>query len=1143
MGKFLQVAFLFTLMSFNTYSYAVDYTFINTSSDKEKSKKSDKPIEIKAPDDREFECNVCINYIPCIDFDHTNDPYKTVLLGNVVTQSVAFPNGNASLALFNSSNPGDQADLGTPHQIFGGPGIGNGGDPKNPGANAVPRKNILIIQDPNSNTPKSLDVKEAAIRFDFADLNGVHIDKIRLIDIDDDQTNARVELFDKDNNTIGTVPIPPGGDNGISTVSLLAYKNVYAIKVVLDGSGGVASICFKNPGINFGTPKVIHKNDNCKEYQVEYTDKAVTDKCGIKKIIRTWYAYDADGNIDSDVQILTFWDTKAPYFVEDLPQDKSVSCDYIPDPVTLTAKDNCDPNVTVIFEETQTEDAQCNANFVITRTWTATDCSGNETKHVQTITVSDTQAPVFVEELPQDATVSCDEIPDQVTLTATDNCDPNVTVVFEETQTEDAQCNANFVITRTWTATDCSGNEVKHIQIITVSDTEAPVFVEELPQDATVSCDEIPDPVTLTATDNCDTNVTVVFEETQTEDAQCNANFVITRTWTATDCSGNEVKHVQTITVSDKQAPVFVEELPQDVTVSCDEVPDPVTLTATDNCDPNVTVAFEETQTEDAQCNANFVITRTWTATDCSGNETKHVQTITVSDTQAPVFVEELPQDATISCDEVPDPVTLTATDNCDPNVTVVFEETQTEDAQCNANFVITRTWTATDCSGNEAKHVQTITVSDKQAPVFVEELPQDATVSCDEIPDPVTLTATDNCDPNVTVVFQETQTEDAQCNANFVITRTWTATDCSGNEAKHVQIITVSDTEAPVFVEELPQDATVSCDEIPDPVTLTATDNCDTNVTVVFEETTEQISDTCPFDLRITRTWTAADCSGNEVIHTQIINVNDTEAPVFVEELPQDITIACTEIPDAPTLTATDNCTGTVEVIFEETTEAIENSSDFRIIRTWTATDTCNNETVHTQTITATSASTDNITIAICVEDDPIDLLSFLPSGTATDGTFEVISGEVTLEGTFFNPLNLPLTDYQISYTVFENGNTCPSIFIFTITVNNDCVVFPCTDENSVQISTVITPNGDPYNEFFEVKGIETCGFIIDVTFFNRWGNKVFEARDYQNNWNGVSRSGSGFLPAGTYYYIVTLRNSGFEPFTGFIYLGTNSR
>ncbi|WP_299092843.1 hypothetical protein, partial [uncultured Tenacibaculum sp.] len=69
-------------------------------------------------------------------------------------------------------------------------------------------------------------------------------------------------------------------------------------------------------------------------------------------------------------------------------------------------------------------------------------------------------------------------IPVMETLTATDNCDPSVTVIPSEvTSGDDDACGSEYLITRKWTVSDCSGNTTTHIQVITVEDTVAPEFV------------------------------------------------------------------------------------------------------------------------------------------------------------------------------------------------------------------------------------------------------------------------------------------------------------------------------------------------------------------------------------------------------------------------------------------------------------------------------------------------------------------------------------------------------------------------------------------------------------------------------------------------------------------------------------------
>lgn len=83
--------------------------------------------------------------------------------------------------------------------------------------------------------------------------------------------------------------------------------------------------------------------------------------------------------------------------------------------------------------------------------------------------------------------------------------------------------------------------------------------------------------------------------------------------------------------------------------------------------------------------------------------------------------------------------------------------------------------------------------------------------------------------------------------------------------------------------------------------------------------------------------------------------------------------------------------------------------------------------------------------------------------------------------------------------------------------------------------IPSVITPNGDGINDIFVVPCLEDNAAFPDneVSIFNQWGDEVFRARPYNNDWRGTYDGQD--LPAGTYFYVVNLRN-GDPPLTGFL-------
>lgn len=71
--------------------------------------------------------------------------------------------------------------------------------------------------------------------------------------------------------------------------------------------------------------------------------------------------------------------------------------------------------------------------------------------------------------------------------------------------------------------------------------------------------------------------------------------------------------------------------------------------------------------------------------------------------------------------------------------------------------------------------------------------------------------------------------------------------------------------------------------------------------------------------------------------------------------------------------------------------------------------------------------------------------------------------------------------------------------------------------------VSNVLTPNNDGLNDRFIVRGIEDEKYRgSTLHIYNRWGNEVYQSKDYQNTWTAAG------LSEGTYYYILELKNAG---------------
>ena len=123
-----------------------------------------------------------------------------------------------------------------------------------------------------------------------------------------------------------------------------------------------------------------------------------------------------------------------------------------------------------------------------------------------------------------------------------------------------------------------------------------------------------------------------------------------------------------------------------------------------------------------------------------------------------------------------------------------------------------------------------------------------------------------------------------------------------------------------------------------------------------------------------------------------------------------------------------------------------------------------------------------------------------------------------------------------SISNTSILNSTTpeFEGLYTIALTVMDSCgyqqtdlqvinVLPPC----QIQIPNVITPNGDASNEFFKIKNIEYHP-NTSITIFDRWGRKVYENPNYNNEWNAEG------VADGTFFYIVEVPND--KKYNGFL-------
>ncbi len=86
--------------------------------------------------------------------------------------------------------------------------------------------------------------------------------------------------------------------------------------------------------------------------------------------------------------------------------------------------------------------------------------------------------------------------------------------------------------------------------------------------------------------------------------------------------------------------------------------------------------------------------------------------------------------------------------------------------------------------------------------------------------------------------------------------------------------------------------------------------------------------------------------------------------------------------------------------------------------------------------------------------------------------------------------------------------------------------VKFECGVDSLISIPNVLTPDGDGLNDTWIINALINCAYLYpdnELVITNRWGDVVYEAKPYRNDWGGTNQNGK-ILPQGTYYYILRL-------------------
>ncbi|WP_367391996.1 HYR domain-containing protein [Lewinella sp. LCG006] len=918
-------------------------------------------------------------------------------------------------------------------------------------------------------------------------------------------------------------------------------------------------------------------SDNCSAIDFAGITEVLTqlyDGPCVGNVLTRWQQVFTVQDICGNTTVYTLFteiiDTTPPAFTSS-PADVTIECDETAPVPQLEAFDSCS-EVIYNFNEVRT-DGDCPNNYTLTRTWLASDGCGNTSVETQIVTVEDTTPPVieFTDEYidqyqpGQDVFVECSEYGNISQIIANsalafDNCSGQTEVSYSLEDMGNFDCqeygySGHFV--STWKTKDECGNEsVATINWFLVDET-APVF-QGLPEDACASLDNLPPVADVQAVDDCEL---AVLTFSQSDPIDCDGGQYIERTWTAEDACGNSASYTQRISLNGTSGPTITIDYPE-----IGDVMDGDLIQLPVDCDQDIAFSVEELEAaisvgsgcgsgsssielnlmDEGDCQENGYFARyrlNVTATDACGNTSNLSITIDFVDMTPPVVSSA--NELTLNCgDEIP---MIEATDACGEIASMTFVDSAPIEVSCAANPVAyDRTWTVTDNCGNATTFVQSIIVLDNAGPVF-SGVPADM---CNNTGIDVVVTAVDGCTgQQAQVFFEEVMSSESGCGE--VLTRTWTATDACGNTSVATQQVFFDDDVAPEI--EFTSDLVFgleSGDELfltvgdglgdpNDPLFLTAddvtvTDNCASITAQVIVETT--ISDDCAADGYLARydyKFIATDPCGNTSSAKLTVFYVDNNAPDFFN-VPDDVDVFCTAVPEVANVIASDDYDEEVEVIFSETSTTTPEG--LLITRTWKASDSCGNTNSVSQNILVVNNDI-NATFSFggpvieCNSDN--NRLGVTPTGGTPPYTYQwqltfpledgYITTDPTLPGILFTMGYIT----QTFSVLITDANGCEYLASVTVVCDfSDDEGDFTGNGNDGAFSMNVYPN--PVSDQLMVKAVNAAEEKVTVSIYSLLGQVVYQKTyaDWPIEGGAID---TRLYPAGT--YLLRLDTPGAEP------------
>ena len=188
-------------------------------------------------------------------------------------------------------------------------------------------------------------------------------------------------------------------------------------------------------------------------------------------------------------------------------------------------------------------------------------------------------------------------------------------------------------------------------------------------------------------------------------------------------------------------------------------------------------------------------------------------------------------------------------------------------------------------------------------------------------------------------------------------------------------------------------------------------------------------------------------------------------------------------------------------------------------------------NDTLYFRRVVSAGSCSDTA-LPVMVQVDPLgtnpNMIGFAgPDQTISLGqSVELVTNGLSVSNFDWSPiigLNSASISNPIASPILTTTYTLTVIDVFGCSYSDDVIVNVLNDF-SLTIPSLITPNDDGSNDFWEIpESLFYTGTTVKI--INREGQEVYSSSSYDNTWDGTFEG--KLLPEATYYYFIQFPNS----------------